>query len=69
MGARRPVSRGNHSAAALAVHMCKSPRTIRNYVAEPRVDYEARSAERAQPWMALGISRRTWYRRRQRQSN
>jgi hypothetical protein len=64
MGARRPVSRGPHSAAALAVRLQKTPRTIRNYVAEPRYEYEARSIERAQPWVALGMSRRTWYRRR-----
>lgn len=63
MGARRRISRGSHSAEALAIRMQKSPRTIRNYAAEPRTEYEARSVERAQPWVALGISRRTWYRR------
>jgi hypothetical protein len=64
MGARRPVGRGDHTAAALADLVQRSPRTIRNYVAEPRALYEARSTERAQPWVAMRISRRTWYRRR-----
>lgn len=32
--------------------------------AKPRADYLAASAERAKPWEAEGISRRTWYRRR-----
>ena len=58
-----PASRGPHSAAALAVCLKKTSRTIRNYVAEPRDEYEGRSIERAQPWVALGMSRRTWYRR------
>lgn len=31
--------------------------------AKPRADYEAGSKAKAQPWKALGISRRTWYRR------
>lgn len=31
--------------------------------AKPRAEYEAASVNRAQPWKALGISRRTWYRR------
>jgi hypothetical protein len=65
MGARRPVSRGHHTAAAIAACLQRSARTIRNYVAEPRADYETRSLERIRPWVALGMSRRTWYRRRQ----
>jgi hypothetical protein len=32
--------------------------------AKPRRDYEASSISRAKPWLALGISRRTWYRQR-----
>jgi hypothetical protein len=31
--------------------------------ATPRAEYEAKSVSRAKPWEALGISRRTWYRR------
>jgi hypothetical protein len=64
MGARRPCSRGRHTAAALAARMGTCPRTIRNHVAEPRCDYEARSIARLKPWLASGISRATWYRRR-----
>jgi hypothetical protein len=64
MGARRPCSRGHHTAAALAERMGRCPRTVRNYVAEPRRDYEARSIARLKPWLAQGISRATWYRRR-----
>jgi hypothetical protein len=29
----------------------------------PRAEYEANSISRSKPWLALGISRRTWYRR------
>ena len=32
--------------------------------AVPRAEYEANSITRTEPWFALGISRRTWYRRR-----
>jgi hypothetical protein len=32
--------------------------------AVPRAEYEAQSVEKTKPWMAEGISRRTWYRRR-----
>jgi hypothetical protein len=32
--------------------------------AKPRAEYEANSISRNKPWMAFGISRRTWYRRR-----
>lgn len=32
--------------------------------AKPRKQYEAQSIERTKPWLAEGISRRTWYRRR-----
>lgn len=31
--------------------------------AQPRAEYETNSVSRAKPWEALGISRRTWYRR------
>lgn len=31
--------------------------------AKPRAEYERQSVERAKPWIMLGISRRTWYRR------
>lgn len=33
--------------------------------AKPRTEYEACSTEKQKPWLAEGISRRTWYRRRQ----
>ncbi len=32
--------------------------------ARPRGEYEAASANRLEPWIAAGVSRRTWYRRR-----
>lgn len=32
--------------------------------AVPRAEYEAKSINRAKPWIAEGISRATWYRRR-----
>jgi len=31
---------------------------------KPRSEYEANSISRTQPWLAAGISRRTWYRQR-----
>lgn len=31
--------------------------------AKPRAEYEANSASRTKPWIAAGMSRRTWYRR------
>ena len=31
---------------------------------KPRAEYEAASLSRTKPWLALGISRRTWYRHR-----
>jgi hypothetical protein len=36
--------------------------------AQPRADYEASSITRGRPWEALGISRRTWYRRKRKSS-
>lgn len=32
--------------------------------AKPRIEYEANSVNRTKPWIAAGISRRTWYRQR-----
>jgi hypothetical protein len=37
--------------------------------AQPRAEYEAASIARAQPWIIIGISRRTWYRRSQQTAN
>ncbi len=50
--------------AAFCAHTGRSARTIRRHIAEPRAEYEARSISRATPWIAEGISRSTWYRRR-----
>jgi hypothetical protein len=33
--------------------------------AKPRTEYEANSVNRTKPWIALGMSRATWYRRRE----
>lgn len=38
-------------------------RNRRKAGARQRADYEATSTSRQRPWAALGISRRTWYRR------
>jgi hypothetical protein len=35
--------------------------------AKPRFMYEAKSLSRSKPWIAQGISRRTWFRRRKQQ--
>lgn len=37
--------------------------------AKPRAEYEAQSISRAKPWEALGISSRTWYRRRAKEAD
>jgi hypothetical protein len=42
----------------------KDRRRRRDAGSKPRTEYEATSVNRAKPWLALGISRRTWYRRR-----
>ena len=42
----------------------RSGRTARRYRAQPRSEYETQSLSRAAPWQAMGISRRTYYRRK-----
>ena len=54
------------TAEALARHLKTSVRTARRIWAEPRADYELRSAARNEPWRLEGISRATWFRRRAR---
>lgn len=56
---RRP-----HPIAMFVERTGLSPRTIRRHIAEDRSEYLARSLERSSPWIAEGISRATWYRRR-----
>jgi hypothetical protein len=51
-------------AKAIAKALDISERTVRRYSAQPRVDLEENSVERAKPWLVEGISRATWYRRR-----
>ena len=63
MGAERPVRR-KHTAVELAKQLGCHPRTVRRYVAQPRAEFLAEhSISRSKPWLALGISRATWYRR------
>ena len=59
---RRPIS-----LAALAERLGLSLRQARRLWAEPRAEYEGRSLARLKPWLAEGISRATWYRRRARE--
>jgi hypothetical protein len=35
----------------------------------PRIEDRARTIEAKKPWLKLGMSRRTWYRRRAEQAN
>lgn len=64
MIARQPSKR-TYSLKWLAEKLgLKSDRGVRRYWAEPRRDYEKRSFRRNQPWLAEGISRSTWYRRK-----
>lgn len=60
MGARNPVRR-TKTAAELAEQFGASRRTIQRLIAEPRIDYETRAAqrrERAQALRAAGASYR-----------
>lgn len=57
------------TAKALAKKWGVTERTIRNYVALRREDYEDNSITRAKPWEALGLSRATWYRHGKPQAN
>lgn len=45
-------------------HRDREAKRRRSRGAKPRAEYEAQSISRAKPWEALGISRRTWFRRR-----
>lgn len=54
--------------ATLVVELDRSSRTVRRWMAEPRAEYEARSVSRAEPGLAEGISRATWYRREKKRS-
>ena len=65
MGAHDPTRR-SITADALATRLKTSVRTARRIWAEPRADYELRSAVRNEPWRDEGINRSTWYRRRAR---
>jgi uncharacterized protein YjcR len=61
MAARNPYRKSSLTAREIAEKSGCTPRTVRNWFAIPRAEWEANSITRAQPWVALGISRRTWY--------
>jgi hypothetical protein len=61
MAARNPYRKSNLTARQIAAKSGCTVRTVVNWFAIPRAEYEANSITRAQPWAALGISRRTWY--------
>ena len=42
----------------------RSERTAQRYISQPRAEYEANSISRAAPWADLGVSRATYYRRK-----
>jgi hypothetical protein len=46
-----------------AKERARKRRYRRSRGSKPRAEYEAASLSRTKPWLALGISRRTWYRR------
>jgi hypothetical protein len=50
----------------VAAKLNRSPRTVRRLWAEERAAYEANATSTNKPWKIEGISRSTWYRRRQR---
>jgi hypothetical protein len=47
-----------------AKHRARMQRLRRTAGNKARTEYEAASLSKTRPWLALGISRRTWYRRR-----
>lgn len=52
------------TARAMAEKFGVSERTVQRIFAQPREQYLAEhSISRSKPWLALGISRATWYRR------
>jgi len=51
----------------LADRLELSTRTVRRYLRSKPVPKPA-PTEQLKPWIALGISRRTWYRRRKREA-
>ena len=64
--ARRPPVRQKRKMTAkeMAEQFGCSTRTIMRAVSLPRDEYLAEhSISRSKPWLALGISRATWYRR------
>ena len=53
------------TARAMAEEFGVSERTVQRIFAQPRDEYLAEhNISRSKPWLALGISRATWYRRR-----
>lgn len=62
MAAKHQVKRKS-TARELAQRWGVSPSTVRRHIAQPREEYLANSVSRSKPWLALGISRATWYRR------
>lgn len=63
MAAKHQVKRKS-TARELAEKWGVSPSTVRRHIALPREEYLAEhSISREKPWLTLGISRATWYRR------
>lgn len=52
------------SAAAIAMRLGTSERTVRRYGAVPRTEFEQNGKEHTKPWLLAGISRATFFRRR-----
>lgn len=58
-----PMREGT-TAAELAKRLGVNIKTVYKYTALPRDEYLAEhNISRSKPWLALGISRATWYRR------
>jgi hypothetical protein len=58
------VTKAQRQARRLERDRLRKQQRRRNAGAKPRRCYLAAAASRIRPWVALGISRRTWYRRR-----
>jgi uncharacterized protein YjcR len=63
MAARNPYRKSKMTARQIAEKSGCTVRTVVNWFAIPRAEWEANSITRAAPWKAMGISRATWYRR------
>lgn len=57
------IPKRRKTAREIAEKVGLSIRTVQRHISRPRAEYLANSITKAEPWVAMGISRATWYRR------